>query len=212
LSTELLTDSFVDLIPLISSGIGEVVGRSEEKFFEVGTGSNQPTGLVTAAINVGTQVDSNVGSGALTFDGVLDLLASVDPIYENEVALFMTNQTKWSLRKVKDNNGRYLWSELYGAVDKAMPDSIEDRPVITMTSGFMSDYTGSGAGTGTGGSAPFIIAAVPSKFMIREVGGIKISVNPYLLQKTGQVEIFGEQRVDSNYVGPARSICYLATN
>jgi hypothetical protein len=78
----------------------------------------------------------------------------------------------------------------------------------------MDDYSGSGAGTGSGGSGAasnvFLVACPPKKFLIRDVGGVKLSVNPYLLQKTGQVIIFGEQRLDSNYIGPSRSLVYLS--
>lgn len=207
ISTELLTDSFVDLIPLVSSLIGEVIGRSEELLFETGSGTNTCTGFVTAAQSIGSQVDSNL-TGTLSFNNVMDLLASLDPIYEPDAILLVSNKTKWLMRSLVDANGRYLWSSLLNNVTTKFEDTLLDHKVVTASS--MFDYSGSGAGTGSSGTEPFMVAMVPNMFVIRTVGGVKVSTNPYLYQATGQVAIFGEERVDSKYVGPSNSIAYLA--
>ena len=105
--------------------IGERLGRKGNAWLTVGTGANQPLGFVT-----GAQVGHTTASAtALTFDDIMELEHSVDPAYRSgpKVRFQMHDQTVKTLRKIKDSNGRYIWSD--GDVTKGVPATLNNRPV-----------------------------------------------------------------------------------
>lgn len=205
LSKEFITDNIQGegIVSTISELLTQVIGRGQASDFTTGAGTTAPTGLVTAATNAGSTV-KNVASA--NFDDILTLLYSVDRIYQKDVALFMSNSTLLSLRTVKDSvNGRYLWSDFMLPVTNSIEERIAGQPVIVQNN--MHDFA---AGSGSGSGTPFIVAAVPSKFIIRDVNSLELEVNPYDNMNTGQVTIYATMRSDSNYIGPSNSIKFLS--
>lgn len=47
---------------------------------------------------------------AVTFDSVIDLFFSVDKKYRKNAVWLMNDKTALALRKLKDENGNYLWN------------------------------------------------------------------------------------------------------
>jgi HK97 family phage major capsid protein len=85
---------------------GERVGRITNNHFTVGTGTNQPQGIVTGASSAATAA----GSTAVTYGDLLTLLHSVDPAYREVSAGWMFNdQSLLKLRLLTDDIGRPLW-------------------------------------------------------------------------------------------------------
>jgi HK97 family phage major capsid protein len=203
MSKEFIEDNVLGdgIVSLLSELIGEVVGRAQQYYFEVGTGSSQPLGIVNAATGLNSPVATIT---SLSFDNIFDLLYAVDRAYQPDVNFFCSNSTLKQLQKVKDSQGRYLMASLINNVTNSVEETILGHPIRVLSN--MSDFAASGSGSG---GTPFLIAAPPRKFMIRDVRNLQISVNPYLYEGTGQVAIYGTMRSDSNYIGPARSIQYL---
>ena len=108
-SFELAQDSAFGFEPLLGKLIGERIGRKGNAWLTTGSGNNQPLGFVTGAPvgHVATATD------AITFDEIFDLEHSVDPAYRGgpKVRYQMHDQSVKALRKLKDGNGRYLWSD-----------------------------------------------------------------------------------------------------
>ena len=116
---ELLQDSSVDVIEFVMQRGIDRIGRLQNVDFTVGTGSNQPMGLLTAA-QVGVTAATG-GTTTITFDNLADMVDSVD-----EAALGMPSKqagvparqgTGWmfsqtmrrAIRKIKDSNNRPIW-------------------------------------------------------------------------------------------------------
>lgn len=106
-SFQLLNDAGFDLEGWLSRALGARIGRVQNRHFTVGTGLNQPDGLITSA-NVGV---TSAAAGAVTTDELVDLTESLDAAYlETGNAGFMMAQgTRKLLRKLKDGQGRPLW-------------------------------------------------------------------------------------------------------
>jgi HK97 family phage major capsid protein len=124
-SFELAQDATFGFEALLGNLIGERLGRKGNKWLTVGTGAGQPLGFVTGA-PVGHQ---SVSQAALTFDDVIDLEYSVDAAYRGgpKVRYQMHDQTVKLLRKIKDSNGRYIWSD--GDVTKGVAPQLNGKPV-----------------------------------------------------------------------------------
>ena len=123
-SFELLQDSAFNVESLLGRLVGKRLGRLANNKLTVGTGSSQPNGVVT-----GSSLGKTAASAtAITFDEVIDLFHSVDPEYRaSPKARFMMNDaTLQTVRKLKDGQGNYLWSE--GNVQGGIPSMIQGKP------------------------------------------------------------------------------------
>jgi len=106
-SEELLQDSALDVEGIVREAMAERIGRIGNEHLTVGTGSDQPNGIVTASTE-GVTADS---ATTLDADELLDLFHSVDPAYRamaNTAWMFNDNTLK-AIRKLKDGDGNYLW-------------------------------------------------------------------------------------------------------
>lgn len=119
-SWELAQDSVFNFETLLGKLLGERLGRRANSELTIGTGSNNPMGIVTAS-SLGK---TTAAQAALNLDDVIDLLHSVDPAYRSSPkARFMFNDTVLgALRKLKDAEGRYIWTA--GDVQKGTPGTI----------------------------------------------------------------------------------------
>jgi HK97 family phage major capsid protein len=123
-SLQLLQDSAFDLDTWLPRKLGERIGRRENTAFTVGTGSDEPEGVVANATVGKTGASGQVTS--VTYDDIIDLEHSVDVAYRNQRSRFMFHDlTLAALRKVKDGNGQYLWQP---SIQNGVPDSFNGRP------------------------------------------------------------------------------------
>jgi HK97 family phage major capsid protein len=104
---ELLQDSAIDVEAFINGRIVTRMGRIQNQMFTTGTGTGQPTGIVTAAAVGKTGLTGQTVS--LIYDDLIDLQHSVDPAYRAGAVYMMHDSTVKSLRKIKDSNGRPLY-------------------------------------------------------------------------------------------------------
>lgn len=106
-SDELIEDSTeIDVVNLIIQLFGEKIAEEEDRVICAGNGTTEPTGLITA----GTIRTVSV-AGNLNFDDIIDLVYAVPQKY-HKAASFLVHRTNIKeLRKLKDNDGRYIWSE-----------------------------------------------------------------------------------------------------
>jgi HK97 family phage major capsid protein len=121
-SIELLQDSHFNFDEFLGQTFAERIGRIQNTHFTSGTGSGQPNGVVTAAADSG--ITAAVSS--LTFDNLIDLVHSIDPLYRGNGRFMMNDSTVSTIRKLKDSQNRYLWEP---ATQVGQPDRILGYPV-----------------------------------------------------------------------------------
>jgi HK97 family phage major capsid protein len=104
---ELLYDNAFRLENYLIEQFGKALSNAEEDAFINGTGVGQPLGILAAT--GGAEVGKTTAGASVTADDVIDLVYSLKRPYRKK-AVFLTNdKCVAALRKLKDENGQYLW-------------------------------------------------------------------------------------------------------
>ena len=129
-SVELLQDSAFDIEDYLASEFSRAFGIAEEQAFCVGTGTGQPTGIFTA--NGGTIGVTTASSTAITLDEVISLVHALKSPYRRNAKFLMNDATIAMIRKLKDNNGAYIWqpSAQAGVPDRLLGYEIYTSPYV----------------------------------------------------------------------------------
>jgi HK97 family phage major capsid protein len=127
-STELLTDTGVDLEGYLAMQAGRALGNAFGVHAITGDGSSKPTGVITSA-SAGVTGGTGV-AGAFTADNLIDLYYSVIAPYRNSTSCgwLMRDATLGAARKLKDSQGQYLWQP---SIQVGAPDTLLGKPVHT---------------------------------------------------------------------------------
>lgn len=186
-SEELLNDSAFDLESYISAEFGRRLGTKEEESFFTGDGSGKPTGILAAT--GGAELGKTAASAtAITADEVIDLYYSLRVPYRKKAVWLMNDTTVSALRKLKDNQGQYLWEP---SLVSGTPNKILGCEVIT--SPFMP-VIASGAKSIAFGDFSY--------FWIADRQGRTFKRLNELFSTTGQIGFLGNQRVDGKLILP----------
>lgn len=104
---ELLQDSAIDVQGLVNGLLGQRLGRITNRHLTVGTGTNQPKGVVTGATVGKTGASGQVDS--VIIDDLIDLEHSVDPSYRMNASWMFHDTTLKIIKKLKDADLRPIW-------------------------------------------------------------------------------------------------------
>jgi HK97 family phage major capsid protein len=160
ISREMIEDAGVDILGFLAQQTGNALGYAVNGALTTGTGTTQPTGIVTAA---GSGVTGGTGvSGAFTADKLIDLVYSVDTAGRRLPGTgWQMNATSIAaVRKLKDNAGQYLFSPSLSADAR---DLLLGYPIYENPA--MADPATS--------AKSVIFGHLPSYF-VRTVGGIRL--------------------------------------
>lgn len=186
-SEELLNDSVFDLEDYISTEFARRIGSREEDAFFNGDGVGKPTGIFNATGGAEIGVTS-ASATAITADELIDLFYSLKAPYRKNAVWVLNDATVKAIRKLKDNNGNYLWQP---AITANTPDTILGKPVFT------SSYVPTiGAGAKSIAFGDFTYYWVAD----RQARSFK-RLNE-LYAATGQVGFMATQRVDGKLILP----------
>ena len=126
-SNELLNDNVFNLEAYISKEFARRIGAKEEDAFFNGNGTGKPVGIFNAT--GGAEVGVTAASAtAITADEIIDLFYSLKAPYRKNAVWILNDATIKTIRKLKDNNGNYLWQP---SLIAGTPDTILGRPVYT---------------------------------------------------------------------------------
>ncbi|MBQ1617756.1 MAG: phage major capsid protein [Ruminococcus sp.] len=125
-SVELLQDSAFDIEDYLMKEFARAFGIAEEQAFCVGTGVNQPTGIFTA--NGGQVGVTAASSTAITADELISLVYSLKAPYRRNAKFLLNDATISIIRKLKDNNGAYLWQP---SIQAGQPDRLLGYEIYT---------------------------------------------------------------------------------
>lgn len=122
---ELLYDNAFNLEGYILDQFGKALGNAEEDAFLNGDGTGKPLGLFAAT---GGGTVAGTLTAAIKSDDMLDLVYALKRPYRKTASFIMNDKTLASLRKLKDNNGAYIWQPSYQAGE---PDRVLGYAVHT---------------------------------------------------------------------------------
>lgn len=126
LSQELVTDAGFDILEHVAEAAGNSLGFQANNLLTNGTGTVQPTGFLATA-QTGKTGGTGV-SGAFTADDLIDLAYSLDSAARRlpGVAWMANASTVAAIRKLKDDDGRYL----YAPSSSAEGDTLLGFPIV----------------------------------------------------------------------------------
>ncbi|MEM1313854.1 MAG: phage major capsid protein [Pseudomonadota bacterium] len=167
-SQRLLDDSAFDIESWLADRIADKFARAEADAFVSGDGVDKPKGFLTYPVApAGSDVWGQIGfvrsEGAGDFnpvnpaDAIVDLVYSLGARYRARGAFVMNSKTAGAVRKLKDADGRFLWSDaltlgelsrLMGypvLISETMPDTgdgsyVDGAPAIAFGD-FQAGYT-----------------------------------------------------------------------
>ena len=122
---ELLYDNAFGLENYIIDQFGKALANAEEDAFLNGTGVGQPLGLF-AKTGGGTTAETL--TAALKADDILNLIYVLKRPYRKNASFIINDKNLAVIRKLKDNNGAYMWQPSYQAGE---PDKILGYDVHT---------------------------------------------------------------------------------
>ena len=184
-SEELLNDSVFDLQSYISREFARRIGAKEEEAFFTGDGKGKPLGVLAATGGAETGVTA-ASATAVTADELMDLYYSLKSPYRKKSMWVLNDSTIKAIRKLKDNNGQYLWQP---SLTAGTPDMILGRPI--KTSAYMPAMA---AGAKTIAFGDF------SYYWIADRQGRSFKRLNELFAATGQVGFLASQRVDGKMI------------
>ncbi|BEV02208.1 phage major capsid protein [Novosphingobium olei] len=124
---ELLQDSSIDVEAFVRNRLATRLGRITNTGYTVGTGSGQPTGLITAAATGYTCPNSTSQVTAVTYDSLVELQHSIDPAYRalGNCGWMFNDSTLKKIRQMKDGQSRPIFVPGYEAgVPGGVPDTL----------------------------------------------------------------------------------------
>ncbi len=183
ISMELLQDSALDMAAELGKEIGERLGRAQCYYLTAGNGTSEPEGILEAVST--TSVD------ALDVDALIDLTALIDEGHQASpsCAFLLNRQTRAKVRKLKDDQGQYLWQP---SVRAGEPDSLLGFPCLG------NPYLSS---TATAGTKPVVFGDL-SRCFLREVRSLDIRRLNERFIDSGQIGFLAFMRFDSAVVDP----------
>lgn len=120
---ELLYDNAFNLESYIIAQFGRALANAEEDAFLNGDGTGKPLGLFA---ETGGGTITQTLTAAIKSDDMLELVHDLKRPYRKNAKFIMNDRTLLSLRKLKDNNGNYMWQPSYqsGEPDKLLGYSV----------------------------------------------------------------------------------------
>ena len=122
---ELLYDNAFGLENYIITQFGKALANAEEDAFLNGDGVGKPLGLVAAS--GGGQIAETL-TAAIKADDIINLVYALKRPYRKNASFIMNDKNIAVIRKLKDNNGAYIWQP---SAQAGEPDRLFGYPVHT---------------------------------------------------------------------------------
>lgn len=190
---ELLQDSSIDVEAFVQMRLATRLGRISNTGYTVGTGTGQPTGLVTAATTGFTAANATSQVTTVTYASLVELIHSIDPAYRNlgNCGWMMNDSSVKKLRQILDLQGRPIFVPGYEVGNPGVqPDRLLGHN-ITVNQDFAS----------MAASAKSIAFGDFSFYMIRDAMDIsmfRFADSPYI--KLGQIGFLAWMRTGGNLI------------
>ncbi|MFT8522740.1 phage major capsid protein [Gluconobacter oxydans] len=188
----LMQDSFLDLDAFLRTALATRFGRTLADDLTNGTGTNMPQGVCTAA-----GVGFTTGTVDIGYDDIIELIHSVDPAYRQGATFMFNDGVHKVLRKLKDLEGRPLWSP---AVAAGAPDTF---------AGYAMNINQSMPGVGAGNKA--MLFGNFQNYKFRNVKGMSVVRLNERYADSLQTAFFGYGRYGGGMPTPGAAIKALQT-
>ena len=182
LSRELIEDSGVDILAFLATQTGNALGFKVNNDLTLGTGTVQPVGIVTAAASA---VTGTASGPTFTADNLIDLAYALDGAARRlpGVGWMMNTASLGVVRKLKDNNGAYIFSPaLADGNDRVLSYPVFENPAMA---------------SNASATKSVIFGHLPS-YYVRMAGGLRLDRSDDFAFNADLVTFRASMRVDGN--------------
>ena len=187
-SQRLLDDSAFDIEGWLAGRIADKFARAEAAAFVNGDGVDKPKGfLAHTAVDDGIWAWGNLGyvptgqDGDVTAESIIDVVYALGAEYRANATFVMNSKTAGLVRKLKDNDGRFLWSDGLAA---GQPATLMGYPVLVAED--MPDASTEGYAIAFGDfAAGYTVAERPDLRVLRDPFSAKPHVLFYATKRVG---------------------------
>lgn len=187
-SQRLLDDSAFDIEGWLAGRIADKFARAEAASFVNGDGIDKPKGfLAHTAVDDGIWAWGNLGyvptgvDGDVTAESIIDVVYALGAEYRANAAFVMNSKTAGLVRKLKDNDGRFLWSD---GLSAGQPATLMGYPVLVAED--MPDASTDGYAIAFGDfAAGYTVAERPDLRVLRDPFSAKPHVLFYATKRVG---------------------------
>ena len=187
-SQRLLDDSAFDIEGWLAGRIADKFARAEAASFVNGDGIDKPKGfLAHTAVDDAIWTWGNLGyvptgvDGDVTAESIIDVVYALGAEYRANAAFVMNSKTAGLVRKLKDNDGRFLWSDGLAA---GQPATLMGYPVLVAED--MPDASTDGHAIAFGDfAAGYTVAERPDLRVLRDPFSAKPHVLFYATKRVG---------------------------
>jgi HK97 family phage major capsid protein len=191
-SQRLLDDAAFDVEEWLSGRIADKFTRSESEAFVSGNGSNKPRGFLDHTLEpdaswnwgkIGYVPSGKNGDFADTdaSDAIVDLVYALGANYRANATFVMNSKTAGAVRKMKDTDGRFLWTD---SLAVGQPAQLMGYPVLVCED--MPDIGLDNAAIAFGDfRAGYTIAERPDLRVLRDPFSAKPNVLFYATKRVG---------------------------
>lgn len=184
---QLIADSGIDTVAFVLNRLMTRLLRLHNYSFTVGDGVDKPFGIVGRATAGKLGAAGQVAS--VTYDDVIDLIHSVNTAYRKRGVFSMADSSVRVLRKLKDNNGRPIFTPGYEhGITQDVPDLLAGKRIVVN-----DDMPAMAA------SAKSILFGDHKQYVVRDIAGLivrRFDDSAFALK--GQVGFCGWQRTGGN--------------
>lgn len=124
-SNDLLEDSAIDIIDLLTSLLAEAFGLDEDYQLVSGAGGKKPEGFMT---NADIDAINNGHATVLQYNGLCNFIYGLPEQYTPNARVLMKRESIALLRQIKDDNGNPIWSPSMTAGE---PSTLFGAPIKT---------------------------------------------------------------------------------
>ena len=195
-SRELIDDAGFDLEGYLARACGRNLGNAIGAHLVVGTGTNQPQGIVPAA-TLGVTGAAGSAAGGPTADNLIDLVYSVIAPYRNSrsSAFLIRDAGMGALRKIKDTTGQFIFQP---SLTAGTPDVLLGERV------FVDPFVPSGA------SNRHVVYGDMSAYFVRFAGGVRFERSEEYAFNTDMVTFRAVLRGDGALTDPSAVKAFVA--
>lgn len=183
---ELLYDNAFNLESYLMDQFGKALGNAEEDAFLNGDGKGRPLGIF--ATTGGGEMNVTAAGASISSDDIINLVYALKRPYRKNARFIMNDTTISMIRKLKDNNGQYLWQP---ALAQGEPDRLLGYEL----------YTSAYAPTYAAGK-PLIAFGDFSYYNIGDRGTRSVQELRELFAGNGMVGFLMKERTDGKLVLP----------
>lgn len=183
----LLDDSATDVGALLSGLFAETFAEEEDRAFVVGDGVGKPEGIMSNSDVLVNKIDS-VETNTIKGDDFINVFYGLKKAYRSNAVWLMASAIEAATRKLKDNNGQYLWQP---SLQAGSPATLLGRPI----------YNQEDMDNIASGKHPVCFGDLRN-YWIADRAGIVIQRLVERYAEYGQVGFLGSKRVGGQVVIP----------